>query len=80
MLEINKFSENECLSNFEMKFKFFSTKCKETTHTRKYKRTHRRKKQNGRDEARKTNDSSCRGKPNKRRERKPGKQVSIPPK
>ena len=66
---MNKFTEDECQPNFELKFKFLK-KLEETTHTQKQKKTDGRKKQNGRDEGRKPNDSSCRGKLNKPREGK----------
>ena len=48
-------------------------KFEETPHTQKYEKTHWRKKQNGREEVRKPNDCSSRGKPNKHRERKPNR-------
>ena len=54
-------------------------KFEENTHTQKHGKTHRRKNQNGRDDERKPNDSSCRGKPNNHRERR-SEQVLIPKK
>ena len=58
--QMNKFTENECLPNFELKLR----KCIEE----KTKMAETRE-----DERRKPNDSSCRRKPNKRRERKPNR-------
>ncbi|PFX18048.1 hypothetical protein AWC38_SpisGene17605 [Stylophora pistillata] len=66
---MNKFIENECLPNFELKLKFLENWRK--PHTLKSTRKRIAKNQNARDEGRKPNDSSRRGKPNKRYERKP---------
>lgn len=74
---MNKFIENECLPNFELKLKFLENWRKPLTLKSTRKRIE--KNQNARDEGRKPNDSSRRGKPNKRYERKP-KQVSMPKK
>ena len=66
---MSKFTENEYLPNFEFRFKFLENLRKPLTlkSTRKHREE---KKQNGRDEGlRKPNDSSCREKPNKHREK-----------
>ena len=58
---MNKFTENECLPNFELKFKSLENFRKPLL----LKSTRGRiveKKQNGKDEGRKPNHSSCRGK------------------
>ena len=58
---MNKFTENECLPNFELKFKSLENLRKPLL----LKSTRGRiveKKQNGKDEGRKPNHSSCRGK------------------
>ena len=68
-LEMNKFTEDECLPSFQLKCKFIESLSEPLTLKSTRKRIEE-KKQNGRDEGSKPNDSSCRGKPSKPRERK----------
>ena len=62
-LETNLQKINACLI---LNRNLMLRKLEENTHTQKHGKTHRRKNQNGRDDERKPNDSSCRGKPNNR--------------
>jgi len=70
-LEMNKFTEIECLPNYGLKFKFLENISKPLTLKIKNEKIHWNKQQNGRDKEGKPKDRSCREKPNKYHKRKP---------